>query len=47
MLSPDESSAPLLLELMTTSTFRLASANHFQPLWGMLQAARASGFVLV
>jgi ABC-type phosphate/phosphonate transport system substrate-binding protein len=47
MLNPDQASALLLLELMTTSTFRMASADHFAPLWAMLQAARASGYVPV
>lgn len=45
MLEPDEASAPLLLELMTTSTFRIASADHFAPLTTLLEAARKSGYV--
>lgn len=42
-LSPDRTSQPLLLELMTTTTFRLADANHFAPLGRVLHAARALG----
>jgi ABC-type phosphate/phosphonate transport system substrate-binding protein len=45
MLEPDEGSAPLLLELMTTSTFRIASSDHFAPLTALLEAAKKSGYV--
>jgi hypothetical protein len=45
MLEPDEISAPLFLELMTTSTFRLAPPTHFAALHQMLIAARGSGYI--
>jgi phosphonate transport system substrate-binding protein len=42
-LAPDRTSQPLLLELMTTTTFRIAEADHFAPLGRVLHAARALG----
>lgn len=45
MLEPDDASAPLLLELMTTSTFRIASPDHFAPLTALLEAAKKSGYI--
>lgn len=43
LLAPDRASQALLLELMTTATFRLAEADHFAPLGRVLHAARALG----
>lgn len=43
LLGADRASQPLLLELMTTATFRLAEADHFAPLGRVLHAARALG----
>jgi ABC-type phosphate/phosphonate transport system substrate-binding protein len=42
-LSPDERTQELFAELFQVSSFRVASAAHFEPLRHMVRAARARG----